>query len=57
MIFPLGGLVVGAGLGALMAARRGGRLPDLLQWAAVCGIILGLAGLVLMIGLDRSLSA
>lgn len=55
MILPLGGLVLGAALGALAARRQGGKPADLAQWAAVWAMILGVAGLVLMIVLDRSL--
>jgi uncharacterized protein YqgC (DUF456 family) len=57
MIYPLAGMGIGAVLGALGARRRDGRLPDLLQWAAVGALIGGILGLFLMIGLDRSLSA
>lgn len=55
MILPLGGLVLGAALGALAAKRRGGTTADLAQWAGVWAMILGVAGLVLMIVLDRNL--
>jgi len=56
MIFPLGGLIIGGVLGAVMAARRGGRVLDMAQWAAVMAIILGLVGLTVMVILDRALS-
>jgi len=55
MIFPLGGLVLGAALGAIMARQRGGRGLDLAQWAAVMAIILGMVGLAVMVILDRAL--
>ena len=55
MIFPLGGLVIGAVLGALAARRRGGKGADMAQWAAVLAIVLGLLGLFVAIGIDRSL--
>jgi hypothetical protein len=57
MIYPLGGLVIGALLGALGARRRGGKTADLLQWAAVGGILLGIAGLVVLLVLDRMMRA
>lgn len=55
MIYPLGGLVIGAILGALAARRRGGRPADMAQWGAVLAIVLGLLGLFIAIALDRSL--
>lgn len=55
MIYPLGGLLIGAVLGASMARIRGGRAADMAQWAAVMAILLGLAGLVILIAIDRSL--
>jgi len=45
MIYPLGGLVIGALAGAIMARRKGGGTLDMLQWAAVLAIILGVVGL------------
>ena len=56
MIYPLGGLVLGAILGALAAHRRGGRTLDLLQWGAVGAIVLGLVGLFVLIMLQRALA-
>lgn len=53
MIYPLGGLVLGAVLGALAARRRGGKTADLVQWGAVCALVLGLIGLIVMIAIDR----
>lgn len=55
MIYPLAGLLIGAVLGALNARRRGGKRLDLLQWAAVGGIIGGIVGLFAMILIDRAL--
>lgn len=49
----IGGLVIGALLGAYMARKRGGRLGDLLQYAAVYAIILGLAGMLLTLAVHR----
>ena len=54
MIYPLGGLLIGALLGALSARRRGGVRFDLLQWAAVGAIIGGLVGIFLLILIQRS---
>lgn len=56
MIYPLGGLVIGAVLGALAAKRRGGLPADLLQWAAVWAMIFGVAGLVVTLILERMAS-
>jgi uncharacterized protein YqgC (DUF456 family) len=53
MIYPLAGLLIGAILGALGARRRGGIGLDLAQWATVGAIIGGLAGLFLLILLQR----
>lgn len=55
MIYPLAGLLIGAVLGALNARGRGGKRLDLLQWAAVGGIIGGIVGLFAMILIDRAL--
>ena len=54
MIYPIGGLVVGAILGALAARRRGGKIADLAQWGAVWALILGFLGLMILIALDRA---
>lgn len=56
MIYPLGGLVIGAVLGALAAKRRGGKPADLAQWAAVWAMIFGILGLILTLVLDRMAS-
>ena len=55
MIYPLAGLLIGALLGALNARRREGTRFDLLQWGAVGAIIGGLAGLFLLILIQRNL--
>lgn len=55
MIFPLGGLALGAVLGAVMAVQRGGKPLDIAQWAAVLAIMLGIVGLFAMVILDRAL--
>ncbi|MDR9427687.1 MAG: hypothetical protein RI538_02160 [Salibaculum sp.] len=54
MIYPLGGLLIGALAGAIMARRKGGGTFDMLQWGAVMAIILGLVGLFLTVGLTRA---
>lgn len=54
MIYPLAGLLIGAMMGALGARRREGKRLDLAQWAAVGAIIGGIAGLFLLILLQRA---
>ena len=51
----IGGLIFGALLGALVAKRRGGRGPDMAQYAAGFGILFGLIGLFVTILLERVL--
>lgn len=51
----IGGLVLGAVLGAISASRRGGKTADILLWAAVWGIAFALAGLFATLVLDRLL--
>lgn len=53
MILPLGGLLIGAALGAIAARARGGRVLDLLQWAAVWAMMGGVVGLFILIALSR----
>jgi len=55
MIYPFGGLLLGALLGALRARQLGGRRLDLFQWAAVGAIVGGLIGTFLLIFIQRSL--
>lgn len=55
MIYPLIGLLAGAILGALRARMKGGKLADLLQWAAVFAMIGGVIGLFLLLYIDRSM--
>ena len=45
----ISGVVIGALLGAFSARKRGGRLGDILQYAAVYGILFGLAGMLITI--------
>ncbi|WP_217810044.1 hypothetical protein [Salibaculum griseiflavum] len=54
MIYPLGGLLIGALAGAVMAKRKGGGALDIAQWAAVLAIILGLVGLFITVGITRA---
>lgn len=53
MILPLAGLILGAIAGAFAAHRRGGTRADIAQWAAVWGIGLGAAGVLLTVLLLR----
>ncbi|WP_210527559.1 hypothetical protein [Rubellimicrobium arenae] len=54
MIYPLGGLLLGAILGGLNARRRGGRRLDLLQWTAVGAIVGAIVGVFLLVILERN---
>lgn len=54
MIYPLAGLFFGALLGAFRAKQRGGKIKDLLQWAAAFAILFGLIGLFTLIFIERS---
>ena len=54
MILPLGGLLLGAIIGAIRARMRGGKLADMLQWAAAYGVILGIVGLFVLIFIQRA---
>lgn len=49
----LGGLVLGAGLGAMTARRHGGKGADMAQYAAGFGIAFGLLGLFVTIIIER----
>ncbi|MBK6468418.1 MAG: hypothetical protein IPL38_18615 [Rhodobacter sp.] len=49
----IGGLGVGALLGAWTAKRRGGKPADLAQYAAGYGIAFGIAGVFLTILIER----
>ena len=53
-VFVLAALVLGAGLGAWRAKRRGGKGLDMLQYAAAHAIPLMILALFLTIMLDRS---
>jgi hypothetical protein len=54
-MFVIGGLVLGAIVGALTARRRGGKPADMAQYAAGFGIAFGLLGLFATLILDRLL--
>lgn len=54
MILPLAGLVLGAAFGAWRARARGGNRLDVLQWAAVAGMIGGVIGLFALVLISRS---
>jgi Na+/H+ antiporter NhaC len=51
-----GGAAFGALLGAGIAKRRGGRLADLLHYAAVLAIAFALVGLFVSVIIGRSLA-
>jgi hypothetical protein len=55
MILPLLGLVLGALLGAAGARWHGGQRLDMLQWAAVWGMMGGVLGVLAMVILGRLL--
>ncbi|SEW05634.1 hypothetical protein SAMN04488515_0846 [Cognatiyoonia koreensis] len=54
MIFPLGGMLIGAILGAITAKLKGGKTLDLLQWGAVFAILFGMVGLFVLVFFERS---
>lgn len=54
MIYPLGGMLIGALLGAFNAQRKGGAVKDIVQWAVVFAIIFGLIGTFTLIFIERS---
>lgn len=54
-MFVIGGLLLGAIGGALRARARGGKLADILLYAAAHAIVLGLIGLFITVFLDRML--
>jgi hypothetical protein len=49
----IAGFLLGAGLGAWKAKRRGGTAADMAQYAAAFGIALALLGLFLTIFIER----
>lgn len=54
MIFPLGGMILGAIIGVIQAKRKGGKGLDMAQWGAVYAILFGLIGLFVLIFIERS---
>lgn len=55
MIYPLGGALLGAIVGALAARGRGGKRADMAQWGAVLAIVFGMLGLFVLVFIERSL--
>lgn len=53
MIYPLGGLLFGAILGAYRARSRGGNRSDMAQWGAVFAMIFGVIGLFIAVIITR----
>ncbi|GAB1479711.1 hypothetical protein MASR2M74_22770 [Paracoccaceae bacterium] len=49
----IGGLILGAAIGGLTAKRRGGKMLDILQYAAGYAIAFTLLGLFATIFIDR----
>lgn len=56
MIYPLGGLLIGAIVGALRAKSRGGKPADMAQWGAVFAMIFGIIGLFIAVILTRTMT-
>lgn len=54
MIYPLAGLLIGAIAGAISAKLKGGKLLDLIQWAAVGAMMCGVIGLFVLVFIMRS---
>ena len=54
MIFPLGGIVLGALIGAVRAKMRGGTVMDMLQWGTAFAVMLGIVGLFILVFLQRA---
>ncbi|MCF2872276.1 hypothetical protein L0664_14465 [Octadecabacter sp. G9-8] len=54
MIYPLGGLFLGAVLGAFRAKSRDGKIADMAQWAAVFAMIFGIIGLFIAVIITRN---
>lgn len=53
MIYPLGGMFLGAVLGAYRARAQGGKAADMAQWAAVFAMIFGVIGLFIAVIITR----
>ena len=54
MIFPLGGIIIGALIGAIRAKRRGGTVMDMLQWGTAFAVMLGIVGLFVLVFMQRA---
>lgn len=54
-MLPIGGLFLGAILGAVTARKRGGSKADMAQYAAGYGIALAVAGMIAAVIIERSL--
>ena len=54
MILPLGGVLLGALIGAVRARARGGKMLDMLQWGAAFAVILGIVGLFILVFIQRA---
>ncbi|WP_394152502.1 hypothetical protein [Loktanella salsilacus] len=54
MIFPLGGIVLGALIGAFRAKKRGGTVMDMLQWGTAFAVMLGIIGLFVLVFMQRA---
>jgi sugar phosphate permease len=54
MIFPLGGIVLGALIGAVRAKMRGGTVMDMIQWGVAFAVMLGIIGLFILVFLQRA---
>jgi hypothetical protein len=52
-LIVIGGFLLGAILGSVLALRRGGRRLDMLQYGAVFAIIFTIIGMFLTIVIDR----
>lgn len=53
MIYPLGGLFIGAMLGVYRARARGGKIADMAQWGMVFALIFGVIGMFIAVILTR----
>ncbi len=56
MIYPLGGLLIGALLGAYRARSMGGKVADMVQWGLVFALIFGVIGMFVAVILTRMYS-
>ncbi len=54
MIYPVGGLVLGALVGAVRARMRGGKMLDMLQWGSAFALIFGIIGTFILVFMLRS---